>query len=146
VRIEARTYYSDLHRTARNGPINGCDEFWCTHAAILPRLRPGRACAVASGGLGQPRRQRRYMGVRCKVFGDWNYPREMICYLVHMHLKRRDVLRAVVSAGVVAASVTVQPTSANSPKGDDRDKRRSQYQPNSPEVQTFYRVNSYPMK
>lgn len=86
------------------------------------------------------------MGVRCKVFGDWNYPREMICYLVHMHLKRRDVLRAVVSAGVVAATVTVQPTSANSPKGDDRDKRRSQYQPNSPEVQTFYRVNSYPMK
>jgi hypothetical protein len=70
----------------------------------------------------------------------------MICYPVHMHLKRRDVLRAVLSAGVVAASVAVQPTSANSPKDDDRGKRRSQYQPNSPEVQTFYRVNSYPMK
>jgi hypothetical protein len=63
-----------------------------------------------------------------------------------MHLKRRDVLRAVLTAGVVAASVTVQPTSASSPKGGGRDKRRSQYQPNSPEVQTFYRVNSYPMK
>jgi hypothetical protein len=70
----------------------------------------------------------------------------MICYLVHMYLKRRDVLRAVLITGVAAASVTVQPTSANGPKGDDRGKRRSQYQPNSPEVQTFYRVNSYPMK
>ena len=57
--------------------------------------------------------------MRCKTFADWNYPREMICYAVHMHLKRRDVL----SAGVVAASVAEQPTSANSPwKEDDRGK------------------------
>jgi hypothetical protein len=81
-----------------------------------------------------------------RAFAHWNYPSEMICYLIPMYLKRRDVLRAALSVGMVAASVTLQPTSANSPKGVDRGKRRSQYQPNSPEVQTFYRVNSYPMK
>ena len=93
-----------------------------------------------------PGKERQIIGVRCKALADWNYPWEMLCYPVHMYVKRRDVLRAVLSAGVAAASVTVQPTSAKSPKADDRGKRRSQYQPDSPEVQTFYRVNSYPMK
>jgi hypothetical protein len=78
-------------------------------------------------------------------FGEWNYPSEMICYVVHMNLKRRDVLRAALTVGVAAGALTVQPASADGSNRDDRGKRRSQYQPNSVEVQTFYRVNRYPM-
>jgi len=63
-----------------------------------------------------------------------------------MYLKRRDVIRAALTVGVAAGALTVQPTSASGSKRDNRGKRRSQYQPNSIEVQTFYRVNSYPMK
>jgi hypothetical protein len=61
-----------------------------------------------------------------------------------MNIKRRDVLRAALTVGVAAGALTVQPTSASGSNKDNRDKRRSQYQPNSVEVQTFYRVNNYP--
>ena len=70
----------------------------------------------------------------------------MLCYYVHMYLKRRDVLRAALTVGVASGALGVEATSAGSSKRDDRGKRRSQYQPNSVEVQTFYRVNRYPMK
>jgi hypothetical protein len=63
-----------------------------------------------------------------------------------MYLKRRDVLLTVLTVGVAAGALTVGVTPAGTPKKDDRGKRRSQYQPNSTEVKTFYRVNSYPMK
>jgi hypothetical protein len=63
-----------------------------------------------------------------------------------MYLKRRDVLRAALTVGVAVGALTVEPTSASDSTKDNLGKRRSQYQPNSIEVQTFYRVNSYPMK
>ena len=59
-------------------------------------------------------------------------------------IRRRDLLVAVSS---VAAAASV--TSIGAPRPDAvvrRDKRRPQYQANSPEVQTFYRVNRYPEK
>jgi len=56
---------------------------------------------------------------------------------------RRDLLLAVtVSGAVVAMGSASSPTPAEL----RRDKRKPQYQSNSPEVQTFYRVNRYPVK
>ena len=60
-------------------------------------------------------------------------------------LGRRDLFRALVTvaAGAASGSVAVfEPAAATS--GSRSDKRRARYQPNSPEVQTFYRVNHYP--
>jgi hypothetical protein len=47
---------------------------------------------------------------------------------------------AAASAGAVAAE-----TGAPTPEGRT-DKRRARYQPNSPEVEEFYRVNRYPAR
>jgi hypothetical protein len=61
-------------------------------------------------------------------------------------LRRRDLLLAVSASGVAAA---VSVTAIGSNRSDAllrRDKRRPQYQANSPEVQTYYRVNRYPGK
>jgi multisubunit Na+/H+ antiporter MnhB subunit len=59
-------------------------------------------------------------------------------------VRRRDVLRALgVGAGVaVAASSTlVEPATA---QVSNDEKRKSRYQPNSADVQNYYRVNRYP--
>jgi hypothetical protein len=55
---------------------------------------------------------------------------------------RRDLLR-VLAIGAAAAT-----TSACVPAADDDfpDRRKAHYQADSPEVQTFYRVNRYPAK
>jgi hypothetical protein len=53
-------------------------------------------------------------------------------------IARRDLLR-VVAIGAVAAS-----TSACASADAFPDKRKVHYQADSPEVQTFYRVNRYP--
>ena len=59
-------------------------------------------------------------------------------------IRRRDVLIAVTATGVAAA---VGAKAGSSPDAaGKRNKRRAQYQPNSPEIQTFYRVNRYPAK
>ena len=59
-------------------------------------------------------------------------------------IRRRDLLIAAAAAGVATAmgarAVSSAATAAR------RDKRKAQYQANSPEVQTFYRVNRYPAK
>ena len=57
-------------------------------------------------------------------------------------IARRDVLRALV-LGTAAAS-----TSSYTAVGAERfpDKRKARYQADSPEIQTFYRVNRYPAK
>jgi len=61
---------------------------------------------------------------------------------------RRDLLRVVASVGVLATALTAR--GASSEPGartqPDRGKRKAQYQGNSQEVQTFYRVNRYPKK
>ena len=59
-------------------------------------------------------------------------------------IRRRDLLLAVTVSGAAAAAIGA--TSTRTPAELRRDKRRPQYQANSPEVQTFYRVNRYPVK
>jgi hypothetical protein len=61
-------------------------------------------------------------------------------------IRRRDLLRiAIAGTGVAAASsVTLEPAAAK--PVDLKDKRRARYQPDSAEVQNFYRVNSYPTR
>jgi hypothetical protein len=64
-------------------------------------------------------------------------------------MRRRDVFLVVTTAGVAATlgSAASSPAPAASAQlTARRDKRRPQYQPDSPEVQTFYRVNRYPAK
>jgi hypothetical protein len=57
-------------------------------------------------------------------------------------IRRRDLLRAVSSVAAVASVGSIGATRSDAVVR--RDKRRPQYQANSPEVQTFYRVNRYP--
>jgi hypothetical protein len=59
-------------------------------------------------------------------------------------IRRRDLLIAVTATGV-AATMGAKAVSSAAPAGR-RDKRKAQYQANSPEVQEFYRVNRYPAK
>jgi hypothetical protein len=58
-------------------------------------------------------------------------------------IRRRDLLFGATVAGAIA---TVGGASGETPTEIGRDKRRPQYQANSPEVLTFYRVNRYPVK
>jgi len=58
-------------------------------------------------------------------------------------IRRRDLLLAAAASGAAAMSAaSVPPTQALR----SRDKRKPQYQANSAEVQTYYRVNRYPAK
>jgi hypothetical protein len=59
-------------------------------------------------------------------------------------IRRRDLLLAVTAAGAAAAlgAASIPPADAIR----RRDKRKPQYRADSPEVQTFYRVNRYPAK
>ena len=63
---------------------------------------------------------------------------------VNPKIGRRDLLR-VLAVGAATAT-TAACTSAGADKFKFPDKRRARYQANSPEVQTFYRVNRYPAK
>ncbi len=59
---------------------------------------------------------------------------------------RRDVLRALGAgagaAAVTASSALVEPAAAQGESGAE--KRKARYQPNSADVQNYYRVNRYP--
>jgi hypothetical protein len=60
-------------------------------------------------------------------------------------LPRRDLLRAIMTgtaAAVAGDAIAVEPAAAE-PKNAG-EKRRARYQPDSPEVREFYRVNRYP--
>jgi hypothetical protein len=61
-------------------------------------------------------------------------------------IRRRDLLLAVSVSGLAAAASMTSIGSTRSDAVLRRDKRKPQYQANSPEVQTFYRVNRYPGK
>jgi hypothetical protein len=59
-------------------------------------------------------------------------------------VRRRDVLRALgvgAGAAVAASTAVVEPAAA---QVSDDEKRKARYQPNSADVQNFYRVNRYP--
>jgi hypothetical protein len=60
-------------------------------------------------------------------------------------LRRRDLVRATMTGAAAAATVNfvALETAAAKPR-TSADKRRARYQPNSKEVQEFYRVNRYP--
>ena len=65
---------------------------------------------------------------------------------VNPTIGRRDLLR-LLAAGAGAAAANAAPEAAVAAEtADAAKKRRARYQPNSPEVQTFYRVNRYPTK
>jgi hypothetical protein len=64
----------------------------------------------------------------------------------NLMLRRRDLLLAVSASGVAAAAGATSIGSTRSDALLRRDKRKPQYQANSPEIQTFYRVNRYPGK
>lgn len=61
-------------------------------------------------------------------------------------LRRRDVLRALGfgagAAAAVSAAPLVEPAAAQGVS--DAEKRKARYQPNSADVQNYYRVNRYP--
>jgi hypothetical protein len=57
---------------------------------------------------------------------------------------RRDAMRAVAGLAVVAAASAASLTPARADSETDSEKRKPRYQPDSAEVQTFYRVNRYP--
>jgi hypothetical protein len=59
---------------------------------------------------------------------------------------RRELFRVAASVGAAAVAATASPGPNDPSRKSDRGKRKSQYQPNAPEVRTFYRVNSYPTK
>jgi hypothetical protein len=57
---------------------------------------------------------------------------------------RRALLSAATSVGIAAGAAKV-PALAGAERPASRDeKRKARYQPDSAEVQTFYRVNRYP--
>ena len=57
-------------------------------------------------------------------------------------IPRRDLLRAVAIGAAVATTSGCAPGDV----AEFPDKRKARYQADSPEVQTFYRVNHYPAK
>ena len=59
---------------------------------------------------------------------------------------RRELLRVLAVGGVAAAATAAPLTPAAADSESYDEKRKARYQPNSPEVQTFYRVNRYPAK
>jgi len=60
-------------------------------------------------------------------------------------LGRREFLRTLgAGAGVAAVAATPLAGEAYADTESNDEKRKSRYQANSPEVQTFYRVNRYP--
>ena len=61
-------------------------------------------------------------------------------------LGRREFLHTlgVGTAAAAASTLFVGPAAADTETNDE--KRKARYQPNSAQVQTFYRVNRYPTK
>lgn len=58
-------------------------------------------------------------------------------------IRRRDVLRALGLGAGTAITTSVPVVAQVSPTNQD-EKRKSRYRADSPEVQTYYRVNRYP--
>jgi hypothetical protein len=61
-----------------------------------------------------------------------------------LSLRRRDLLRAMTAGVAVVAVSSLDEVEAASGSLDE--KRKARYQPNSTEVQDFYRVNRYPAR
>jgi len=61
-------------------------------------------------------------------------------------LGRREVLRTFVAGATVAAAGDPRVDRALADTSNYQDKNKARYQPNSADVQNFYRVNRYPPK
>ena len=61
-------------------------------------------------------------------------------------IPRRELFRAAIAGVAAAATGALLSELAAAKPVDLKDKRRARYQANSPEVQDFYRVNSYPAR
>ena len=61
-------------------------------------------------------------------------------------LGRRELLRRFVAGATVAAAADPLIDRALADTSNYQDKNKAWYQPNSAEVQNFYRVNRYPPK
>jgi hypothetical protein len=59
---------------------------------------------------------------------------------------RRDLFRAAIAGVATVATSALMPEPAAGKSVDLKEKRRARYHANSPEVQDFYRVNSYPAR
>lgn len=59
---------------------------------------------------------------------------------------RRHVLHVLTGAAAVAAACTASLVPAAADTENDSEKGKPRYQADSPEVQTFYRVNRYPAR
>jgi hypothetical protein len=59
---------------------------------------------------------------------------------------RREFLRTLGAGATVAAAAPLATGEARADTETNDEKRKARYQPNSPHVQTFYRVNRYPTK
>lgn len=60
---------------------------------------------------------------------------------------RRDFLRALgAGAGIAVTAAGPLATAAHADTESRDEQRKARYQPNAPEVQTYYRVNRYPAK
>ena len=65
--------------------------------------------------------------------------------LLNPVIGRRDILRALSVGTVAAAASTASLAPATADTENATEKSQARYQARSPEVQTFYRVNRYPM-
>jgi hypothetical protein len=61
---------------------------------------------------------------------------------INAKIGRRDILRVLALGAAEAATSGYRPVAAEG----FPDKRKARYRADSPEVQTFYRVNRYPAK
>ena len=59
---------------------------------------------------------------------------------------RRDILRALTGMAAATAAGQAAPAPAAADTENNSEKRKARYQADSPEVQTFYRVNRYPAR
>ena len=83
--------------------------------------------------------------VACGERRDWRWGNDMSQRQDPL-IGRRDVLRALTGVAVATAAGTVPSAPATADSESDTEKRKARYQPDSPEVQTFYRVNRYPAR
>jgi len=59
---------------------------------------------------------------------------------------RRQLLRVGMTGFFATAASALEPGTAAADTETDSEKRKARFQPNSAEVQTFYRVNRYPAR
>jgi hypothetical protein len=85
---------------------------------------------------------KRYKSVIPQAVGKGSYVKERLLTTVH----RRDLLRFAIAGTGAAAASTLVPEPVSATRVDLNEKRKARYQASSEEVQTFYRVNSYPAR